>query len=173
MPFIGSSLPCNYLKYSLLINLWTLCKEEIKGRKELTESSTLYSSAICHYQNSPQIKFSNSVWNVYIIVQKRLFQCTCLHSFLLEILSAISLGGLLACTCHPWLPREEWKACQWIAGKTFPNKCPLMRGCWEQRPGEWVRSWFCCKRFGRRETPDTMPLCANFPPGPSDFPQFN
>ena len=56
-------LPCNYLKYSLLINLWTLCKEEIKGRKELTESSTPYSSAICHCQNSPQIKFSNRVWN--------------------------------------------------------------------------------------------------------------
>ena len=89
----------------------------------------------CSDLTVPLWKFSNSVWNVYIIVQKRLFQCTCLHSFLLEILSAISLGGLLACTCHPWLPREEWKACQWIAGKTFPNKCPLTRGA-ESR-GAW------------------------------------
>ena len=112
----------------------------------------------CSDLTVPLWKFSNSVWNVYIIVQKRLFQCTCLHSLLLEILSAISLGGLLACTCHPWLPREEWKACQWIAGKTFPNKCPLMRGCWEQRRGAGGRGagkvvvllWAVCSKGNSR-----------------------
>lgn len=72
----------------------------------------------------------------------------------------IAQGGMKGLSVNRW--------------ENIPKQMPSNEGVLRaEGPGEWVRSWFCCKRFGRRETPDTMPLCANFPPGPSDFPQFN
>lgn len=94
--FNGSSLPCNYLRSILCWLTYELFAEKIKGRKELTESSTLYSSAICHCQNSPQIKFSNSVWNNinrFSIVSLSQIQ-TCFHeSFVLLCQQEILLSN--------------------------------------------------------------------------------